>query len=283
MGTGENLALVRVIAGQLSCRVGGGIRTVERAQEILAAGAQQIIVGSAIFKNGGPNLEFAKELSGAVGTARVIVAVDSRGGLVVVNGWKTELPLTPVEAVRALEPYCDEFLYTHVDTEGLMGGTNRAAILAVRRATSKRVTAAGGITTREEIEDLDRLGVDSVVGHGHLHGKTRSAVRAGQRVPAGLNTRGPAFAPAANVRACAARNLTRNVNHGAGDPVKAGHATPPPATRRLHPACAGERAGTGDRRHRAGLADGQDSTPAAPCGSTTFQERSRSPVRTGRT
>ena len=164
MGTGENLALVRVIAGQLSCRVGGGIRTVERAQEILTAGAQQIIVGSAIFKDGGPNFDFAKELSGAIGTARVIVAVDSRGGLVVVNGWKTELPLTAAEAVRALEPYCDEFLYTHVDTEGLMGGTNRAAILAVRRATSKRVTAAGGITTREEIEDLDRLRVDSVVG-----------------------------------------------------------------------------------------------------------------------
>jgi phosphoribosylformimino-5-aminoimidazole carboxamide ribotide isomerase len=171
MGQGDNLALVRVIAGQLSCRVGGGVRTVERAEEILGAGAQQIIVGSAIFKNGGPNLEFAKELSDAVGTARVIVAVDSRGGLVVVNGWKTELPLTPVEAVRALEPYCDEFLYTHVDTEGLMGGTNLAAIRAVRRGTSKRLTAAGGITTRQEIEDLDRLGVDAVVGMAIYTGK----------------------------------------------------------------------------------------------------------------
>lgn len=183
MGTGENLALVRVIAGQLSCRVGGGIRTVERAQEMLAAGAQQIIVGSAIFKDGGPNLDFARELSGAIGTARVIVAVDSRGGLVVVNGWKTELPLTPAEAVRALEPYCDEFLYTHVDTEGLMGGTNRAAILAVRRATSKRVTAAGGITTREEIEDLDRLRVDSVVGMAIYTGKLDLSSEPGKESP----------------------------------------------------------------------------------------------------
>ena len=183
MGTGENLALVRVIAGQLSCRVGGGIRTVERAREILTAGAQQIIVGSAIFKDGGPNFDFAKELSGAIGTARVIVAVDSRGGLVVVNGWKTELPLTPAEAVRALEPYCDEFLYTHVDTEGLMGGTNRAAILAVRRATSKRVTAAGGITTREEIEDLDRLGVDSVVGMAIYTGKLDLPSEPGNQSP----------------------------------------------------------------------------------------------------
>jgi len=74
------------------------------------------------------------------------------------------LPLTPVEAVRALEPYCDEFLYTHVDTEGLMGGTSMEAILAVRDATSRRVTAAGGITTQQEIDDLHALGIDAVVG-----------------------------------------------------------------------------------------------------------------------
>ena len=88
----------------------------------------------------------------------MIAAVDSRDGHVVIHGWKTPLPLTAVDAVRALEPYCDEFLYTHVDTEGLMGGTNLDAILAVRRATTKRVTAAGGITTQQEIDDLDRRG-----------------------------------------------------------------------------------------------------------------------------
>jgi phosphoribosylformimino-5-aminoimidazole carboxamide ribotide isomerase len=163
-GAGDNLALVRTLAGSLSCRVGGGIRTVERAQDVLAAGAQQIIAGSSLFKNGQPDLDFAKRLADAVGTDRVIAAVDSRGGHVVIHGWKTSLPLTAVEAVQALEPYCGEFLYTHVDTEGLMGGTDRDAILAVRRATARRVTAAGGITTQEEIDDLDALDVDAVVG-----------------------------------------------------------------------------------------------------------------------
>ena len=86
------------------------------------------------------------------------------GGQVVIHGWRTVLPLTAVDAVRALEPYCDEFLYTHVDTEGLMGGTNIDAIRAVRDATTRRVTAAGGITTQKEIDDLHALGVDSVVG-----------------------------------------------------------------------------------------------------------------------
>ncbi len=164
MGSGDNLELVRWIAGALSCRVGGGIRTVGRAREVLAAGAQQIIAGSALFKNGAPDHEFAKTLAEGVGRDRVIAAVDSRGGHVVIHGWKTTLPLTAVEAVRALEPYCDEFLYTHVDTEGLMGGTSLAAILAVKNSTTRRVTAAGGITTREEIDRLHALGIDAVVG-----------------------------------------------------------------------------------------------------------------------
>jgi len=164
MGSGDNLALVRQIAGVLRCRVGGGIRTVARAQEVLAAGAQQIIAGSALFKNGAPDLEFARVLETGVGRAHVIAAVDSRGGRVVIHGWKTTLALTAVDAVRALEPYCDEFLYTHVDTEGLMGGTDIGAIRAVRGATTRRVTAAGGITTQEEIDALDAIGVDAVVG-----------------------------------------------------------------------------------------------------------------------
>jgi phosphoribosylformimino-5-aminoimidazole carboxamide ribotide isomerase len=164
MGNGDNVALVRQIAGSLSCRVGGGIRSVARARDVLGAGAQQIIAGSALFANGKPDLAFAKTLSDAVGRERVIAAVDSKGGQVVVHGWKTTLPLAAVDAVRALEPYCDEFLYTHVDTEGLMGGTSMDAIRAVRGATTRRVTAAGGITTRKEIDDLDALGVDAVVG-----------------------------------------------------------------------------------------------------------------------
>jgi phosphoribosylformimino-5-aminoimidazole carboxamide ribonucleotide (ProFAR) isomerase len=164
MGNGDNLGLVRQIAGALSCRVGGGVRTIERARELLDSGARQIIAGSSLFKNGEPDLAFANALCDAVGRERVIAAVDSRGGRVVIHGWKTVLPLTAADAVRALEPYCDEFLYTHVDTEGLMGGTNMEAILDVRRATSRRVTAAGGITTWEEIDRLDAQQVDAVVG-----------------------------------------------------------------------------------------------------------------------
>jgi phosphoribosylformimino-5-aminoimidazole carboxamide ribotide isomerase len=171
MSVGDNLAIVQQIAGQLTCRVGGGIRTVERAQLVLEAGAQQVIAGSALFKDGGPNLLFAQALADEIGADRLIAAVDSRDGRVVIHGWKTPLSVTAVEAVRALEPYCDEFLYTHVDSEGLMGGTNIEAILAVRNATTKCVTAAGGITTQEEIDYLDARGVDAVVGMAIYTGK----------------------------------------------------------------------------------------------------------------
>jgi phosphoribosylformimino-5-aminoimidazole carboxamide ribotide isomerase len=171
MGLGDNLAIVRRIAGSLTCRVGGGIRTVARAEDILAAGAQQVIAGSSLFKNGRPDLDFAKALADAIGSDRVIAAVDSRGGQVVIHGWKTTLPITAIDAVHALEPYCGEFLYTHVDAEGLMQGTNLDAILAVRRATTRRVTAAGGITTQQEIDRLDAAAVDAVVGMAVYTGK----------------------------------------------------------------------------------------------------------------
>ena len=170
-GVGDNLALVRQIAASLTCRVGGGIRTIERARDVLAAGAQQIIAGSSLFKDGKPDLAFAKALADDVGIDRVIAAVDSRGGQVVIHGWKTTLKLTAVQAVHALEPYCGEFLYTHVDTEGLMGGTDMDAIRAVAQATTRRVTAAGGITTQQEIDELDALGIDSVVGMALYTGK----------------------------------------------------------------------------------------------------------------
>jgi len=171
MGTGDNLALVRQIAGALSCRVGGGVRTIERARDILAAGAQQVILGSSLFKDGRPDLEFAARVAEAIGPDKVIAAVDSKGGQVVIHGWKTPLPITALEALRALEPYCDEFLYTHVDKEGLMAGTDLQAILELRRATSRRLTAAGGITTEQEIATLHDAGVDAVVGMALYTGK----------------------------------------------------------------------------------------------------------------
>jgi phosphoribosylformimino-5-aminoimidazole carboxamide ribotide isomerase len=163
-GEGDNASMVAALCVRLPCRVGGGIRTIARARAVLDGGAHAVIVSSALFREGTVDLDFARTLARAVGAGHVIAAVDSRGGHVVIHGWRTVLPITAVEAVHALEPYCGEFLYTHVDTEGLMRGTDMDAILLVRRATGRRVTAAGGITTRAEIDRLHAEGVDAVVG-----------------------------------------------------------------------------------------------------------------------
>src|SRR6185503_17911948 len=123
-GHGDNSAMVADICRRLPCRVGGGIRSVERATAVLAEGAHAVIASSALFRDGRVDVEFARTLAGAIGADRLIAAVDSRGGQVAIHGWKTMLPITAVDAVRALEPYCGEFLYTHVDLEGLMQGTD---------------------------------------------------------------------------------------------------------------------------------------------------------------
>jgi phosphoribosylformimino-5-aminoimidazole carboxamide ribotide isomerase len=161
---GHNHALVRRIAAELPCRVGGGIRTIEQARDLLDAGARQVIVGSRLFRDDVVDVRFAASFADAVGATSFIAAVDSRGGQVLVDGWKRALAIGPVETIRAFEPFCREFLYTHVDTEGLLGGIDLDAVRHIRAATSARLTAAGGITTREEIEALDAMQVDAVVG-----------------------------------------------------------------------------------------------------------------------
>ena len=164
MRTGTNDKLLRRVASVLPCRVGGGIRTIDRACEVLEYGAEAVIIGSSLFLEGRPNIDFANTLASTIGKRRIIAAVDSKGGRVVIKGWTEATSLTAVDAVQALEPFCEEFLYTHVDKEGLMEGTDLDAIMAVKQATSRRVTAAGGITTQTEIDRLNEEGIDAVVG-----------------------------------------------------------------------------------------------------------------------
>jgi phosphoribosylformimino-5-aminoimidazole carboxamide ribotide isomerase len=164
LGTGANDGLVRAVCGRLACRVGGGIRDAARARLWLDAGAAEVIVGSSLFTGDGIDEAFADDLSKAVGADRIIGALDSAAGRVVVRGWRESTRLTAEAAARALEPYCGGFLYTHVDTEGLMGGIDMEAVQRVRAATARPMSAAGGIATEAEIDALDAIGVDAVVG-----------------------------------------------------------------------------------------------------------------------
>jgi phosphoribosylformimino-5-aminoimidazole carboxamide ribotide isomerase len=164
MGRGDNAAIVRRICAARRCQVGGGIRTPGRAGDWLAAGAARVIVGSALFDAGGVHLARAAEFRAALGADALVAAIDGRAGHVVVHGWKTTLPVTPAEAARALDPYVGALLYTHVDTEGALTGLDLAPVRALQAATTRPLIVAGGIRSRDEVDALDALGIDAVVG-----------------------------------------------------------------------------------------------------------------------
>jgi phosphoribosylformimino-5-aminoimidazole carboxamide ribotide isomerase len=164
IGTGSNVKLVRELARKLPCQVGGGIRTVDAARAALAAGAQRVILGSALFAEDKLDRGFAERTANAVGESRLVFALDAMGGRVAIHGWRKVTGVTPLEMVRALEPWCGAFLYTHVDTEGLLRGFPRDVIRPLREATARQLIAAGGIRSQEEIDELHAMGVDAVVG-----------------------------------------------------------------------------------------------------------------------
>jgi phosphoribosylformimino-5-aminoimidazole carboxamide ribotide isomerase len=164
MGRPANDDLVRRVASAIPCQIGGGVHSIERAQELLAAGARRVILGSSLFNKRGVNRGRAEAFAEVLGPDVLVGAIDSRGGRVVIHGWKTVVPVSPENAARALEPFVGGFLYTHVDTEGMMTGLNLDAVKSVQAATKRRLIAAGGIRSREEIDALDKLGIDAVVG-----------------------------------------------------------------------------------------------------------------------
>jgi phosphoribosylformimino-5-aminoimidazole carboxamide ribotide isomerase len=171
IGTGENRVLVQDFVRRLPCQVGGGIRTIADAEKILGLGAKRVILGSSLIHEGQINTTFAADIAKAAGPEKLVFAVDAKGGKVAIRGWRAATALTPEEMIRALEQWCFGFLYTHIDTEGLMKGIPMDVVQALRQATSKQLIAAGGISTKEEIQQLHKMRVDAVVGMALYLGK----------------------------------------------------------------------------------------------------------------
>ncbi len=164
MDKGNQHTLIAEFCGQLPCQVGGGICSTEDARRVLDAGAKRVIVGSSLIKEGAIDRSFASTLCEEFGAQRLVMAIDSRGGRVAIHGWKTITEITPEEMIDALEPYCSAFLYTHIDTEGLLQGIPLDVVAGLRGLTSRRLIAAGGIRSQQEIDNLDSISVDAVVG-----------------------------------------------------------------------------------------------------------------------
>ena len=173
IGTGNNRTLIHEFSKRLPCQVGGGLRSVRDAEEMLATGALRVILGSALIREGAPDAAFAEEAARAVGPEKLVFAIDSKQGRVAIRGWRELTAITPVEMMAALEKWCGAFLYTHIDTEGLMGGIPLDTVRQLRESTRRQLIVAGGITTVEEIAQLDAMKVDAVVGMAIYTGKMR--------------------------------------------------------------------------------------------------------------
>jgi phosphoribosylformimino-5-aminoimidazole carboxamide ribotide isomerase len=165
MGTGDNGAIVEMLAARAACRVGGGVRNADRARALIGQGARRVIVGTAAFT---PAIE---EIAAAVGPDRIIIALDSKGGKVVVKGWREATDVTAEDEVTRLEPFCRGFLCTYVDKEGMLQGTDLDWFRRLRAATKHEITAAGGITTLEEIRELKALNIDVALGMAIYQGR----------------------------------------------------------------------------------------------------------------
>lgn len=164
MGREPQADIVRELCGQKPCRVGGGIRSVERALEVVNDGAHKVIVSSAAFTRQGINVDFLRSLAAAISRKKLMIAVDCLEDHVAIRGWREVLPLTSGEALPQLEPYCSEFLCTYIDSEGKLQGTDLEWFRGLRSITRLPITAAGGITTDEEIQALDELGMHAALG-----------------------------------------------------------------------------------------------------------------------
>jgi phosphoribosylformimino-5-aminoimidazole carboxamide ribotide isomerase len=165
MRQGDNAELVEQICKRLPCQVGGGVRSAERGRQLLDAGARRVIVGSALFtEDGAVNAAFAAELVEMLGMEHVVAGIDTKNGRIAVKGWKANVDLTPDAAIPALEEYASAFLYTHVDGEGMLQGFPPATAERLRRLTERQLIVAGGIRSQQEVDTLDTMGVDAVVG-----------------------------------------------------------------------------------------------------------------------
>ncbi|MBI4894071.1 MAG: 1-(5-phosphoribosyl)-5-[(5-phosphoribosylamino)methylideneamino] imidazole-4-carboxamide isomerase [Acidobacteria bacterium] len=159
MGKGRNNSIVEMLASKARCRVGGGVRNAERALELVRCGAHRIIVGTAAFHR--PTIE---SIAAAVGPERILIAIDSKHGRIVVKGWTEAIDQTAEAVLHDLEPFCSGFLATYVDKEGMMQGTDLDWFARLRAATDRDITAAGGITTLDDIRALTALRIDCALG-----------------------------------------------------------------------------------------------------------------------
>lgn len=161
MGNGDNRELIKNMCKKLNCNVGGGIRSIELAQEYIQSGANHVIIGTRADK------EFLSNLP----ANKVIVALDTKDGKLAIHGWQKLEDANIYNKMKELEDYCKKYLITNVNVEGLNSGTDLKFFETLVEKTKNDIMVAGGITTIEEIKYIHKLGFDQVLGMAITSGK----------------------------------------------------------------------------------------------------------------
>ena len=161
-GNTPNTKFLKSLLRKGNVRVGGGIRDVKKAKELISLGAEKVIIGSAAWnanrKDGDPilNTEFLDELVNAIGKQRIIISVDAINGKIAVKGWTETVNISLIEGAKEAEKYASELLFTCVEKEGCMQGTDMNLVKQLRENVSCRVVAAGGVNSLEQIVELEK-------------------------------------------------------------------------------------------------------------------------------
>lgn len=176
-GNTVNTHLLKSLLHRGNVRTGGGIRSVKRAKELISLGAEKVIIGSAAWKANPVagesvlNEDFLNELAAAIGKDRIIISVDAINGKIAVKGWTETVDIPLVEGAKQAEKFCSELLFTCVEKEGCMQGTNMDYVRALREAVKCRVVVAGGVSSVQEIKELEKLHCDVQLGMALYTGK----------------------------------------------------------------------------------------------------------------
>ena len=161
MGNGENKELIKQLCRKINCNVGGGVRSIEIAEEYIESGAKHVIIGTKATP------EFLTKLP----KEKVIVSLDTKDGKLAIHGWKTLEEANIYNKMSELENYCTKYLITNVNVEGLNSGTDLKFFETLVGKTKNDIMVAGGITTIDEIKHLHKLGFNQVLGMAITSGK----------------------------------------------------------------------------------------------------------------
>jgi phosphoribosylanthranilate isomerase len=160
LGTGSNRAVVGGIcrAVDIPVQVGGGLRDRGAVSEALGAGADRAVVGTLAVED--PRL-FAS-LAACCGD-RLIVALDVRGGLVALDGWRRDAGLLDRTLPGLIAAGAERFLVTSIDADGTLGGPDVELYRALGTMTEQPVIASGGVRSEDDLRALAGTGVEAAV------------------------------------------------------------------------------------------------------------------------